>query len=180
MVTEREMLHQLWAKQACSELCYKYCRALDRMDEALLGEVFHEDARYIHGEQSGSIRDFIAYAFDSLKSFDSTQHYISNPLITVEGEHATGEAAYMSYQCGSGAKGVGLGAYQRTDGAENVLVGGRYLDRFECIDGKWLIMERRNVRDWENWHAADARQILDLPSFARGARGRTDVSYLFS
>jgi len=149
------------------------------MDEALLSEVFHEDARYIHGEQTGAITDFIAYAFDSLKSFESTQHYISNPLITVEGDHATGETSYMSYQCGTGAKGVGLGAYQDTDAAENVIVGGRYLDRFEYRNGQWRIIERRNVRDWENWHPADARQVLDLPAFARGARGRTDASYHF-
>jgi len=40
-------------------------------------------------------------------------------------------------------------------------------------------MERRNVRGWENWHPAEARQILDLPAFARGVRGQTDASYLF-
>ena len=177
MANEREMLHQLWAKQACAELCYKYCRALDRMDEALLGEVFHQNACYIHGEQEGSIQDFIAYAFDSLKSFDSTQHYISNLLITVQGNRASGEASYMSYQCGSGTRGIGLGAYQDTDRPENVLVGGRYLDRFECVGDRWLIVERRNVRDWENWHPSDERQLPDLSDIAKG--GFADPSARF-
>ena len=47
-----------------SDIIYKYCRAIDRMDRELLESVFHEDSTHHHGEYKGSSSHFFDFAFE--------------------------------------------------------------------------------------------------------------------
>jgi hypothetical protein len=147
------------------------------MDESLLRSVFHPEAKYIHGEVRGSIEDFVPYALAMLAGFRGTHHVLSNMLINVRGGSAVGESYYVAYhrQALSG-RADGLAAFA-TGSAEDVIVGGRYIDRFVHTGTEWLIAERRNVRDWESWRPADERQMSQFPPAMLGSRDSSDPSY---
>jgi SnoaL-like domain len=94
-----------------------------------------------------------------------TQHNISNTFV-----HITGDTARAETNC------VALHLIPTPDSEVEVVVGGRYLDRFEKREGRWLIAERLYVMDWNR--TAPATMALEGGLFdglqRRGARGNAD------
>ncbi len=50
-------LQELLSKQAIYELQCRYCRGIDRMDQALVRSCYHPDATDEHGSFSGGVED---------------------------------------------------------------------------------------------------------------------------
>lgn len=62
------------------------------------------------------------------------------------------------------------------EGRQDLVIGGRYLDRFECRDGEWRILDRVYALDWnQNVASTDEWEtgIYDLLR-TRGARTPED------
>ena len=58
-------LDQIASKQAITEKLYQYCRAVDRLDQALGYGVWHEDGLADYGPMfQGTGRGFIDWVFD--------------------------------------------------------------------------------------------------------------------
>src|SRR5215469_9499048 len=115
-------LTELLAKQAIAEALYKYCRAMDRMDNELGKSVFHADAVADYGTMyKGTGHGFIEFVYQAHAGMLLHQHQLGNILITVEGDRAYSESYVMV-------------TFRRTDEASG-LVGmyscGRYIDRWE-------------------------------------------------
>jgi hypothetical protein len=149
------------------QVLYRYCRGVDRGDEALLRTVYHPGATDDHGPWKGKGEDFAAYIVESMdQQKPNSQHHITNVLIELDGDRANVESYFLAlHPYRLGAEGPDKSAF----------VGGRYLDRFERRDGVWRITDRRVVLDWtrsdlpgEVWQAETA--------FARPGRRENDPS----
>ena len=128
-----EVLQQLADKQAITEVLYRYCHAVDRIDPVLGAQIWHPDglARY-EGIFEGSGDGFIDFVFESHRQTEARSHQLSNVLIELDGDQATSE----SY----------VHACLRAGGSD-IVVRGRYSDRFSKRDGTWRIDERRYAHD---------------------------------
>ena len=156
-----DALTELIDKQALRELALEYCRAVDRRDFALLRRLYHDDAIDDHGAMfRGTPDEFVAWLPPVLASFEATVHSITNALYAVQGDHAQGELYSV--------------AYHRTHppAARDVVIGGRYLDRYERRDGRWGFVHRSLALDWCRIDAVDP---VAYGEFAAGAPpGRPD------
>lgn len=113
-----------------------YCRGIDRRDFALVRACYHDDAIDDHGGMfCGSADDYVAWVEQALAPLECTIHSIGNSIFAVDGDHAEGE--HYSYN------------FHRTRPPERqeVVIYGRYLDRYERRDGVWKFAHRRIVFD---------------------------------
>lgn len=163
-----DSLQTLIDKQALHELVLTYCRACDRRDFVLLRSLYHDDAFDDHGSMfRGSADEYLAWLPPVLANFEATVHSITNALFVVQADSAQGELYTI--------------AYHRTHPpqARDILIGGRYLDRYQRRAGVWKFLHRSLALDSCRVEAVDAGAYRE---FAAGApRGRTDAedpSYL--
>jgi len=130
-------LRQLLDKEEIREQIYRYCRAVDRGDKELMRQVYHPDATDQHGVFNGPASEFIDLNIeDVLPGLKLTLHLIGNILIELSGDAARVESYVAA-----------MHRVQRRDGERDLLVWGRYLDRFERRHGRWKIAHRRCVFD---------------------------------
>lgn len=130
-------LQALLDKQALYELAVRYARGIDRRDRDLLLSVYHDDAIDDHGTMfTGSALAFADWQPDVMQPFEITNHYIMNTAYRLDGDHAEGELHFI--------------AYHRTKGpdAQEIWVGGRYMDRYERRGDDWKIAHRTLVWDF--------------------------------
>lgn len=129
----------LIAKQDITELIYNYMRGLDRWDSSLLNSVFFDDAYCEYGFINCGASDFIDFALGALKDHTANQHMVGNILIDVEGDEAFGEVYFNAYH-----------KVKTENGFEDILIAGRYLDRYEKRDGVWKFAYRAELVDWSH------------------------------
>ncbi|KMS58276.1 nuclear transport factor 2 family protein [Sphingobium cupriresistens] len=162
-------LEELLAKQAITEVLHRYCRGVDRLDEDLVRDIYHDDAFDDHGYWSGRGHDFAPFVVNRLRQENAwTTHSITNALIEVRGDVAISESQVMVH-------------LKRRNGGPVIVdvMGARYVDRFSKRNGVWKIDERTVVLDWhkvENWAGQEAQIPLEL--FTTGKRERTDAVYI--
>ena len=168
-VSEAE-LRVLLDKQAIQEVLARYVRAVDRCDEALLRTVFHPDAIDHHVGHRNTARDFCAWALELVRQIGPVAHYLSTPLIELDGDVAWSECY-----------GIAFHRIERDGDAFDNFLGARVLDRFERRDGAWRIAWRRVVYDWNRDVApAETWGRGVFPGFrAEGCKGRSDPLYEF-
>ena len=92
-----QALQALLDKQAIAEVLYRYARACDRADEAMLRACFHPDATNRHGRFDGSAADFCTFAMKIVHSNKREKHTVSNVLVEVDGDAAIAECHYVAY-----------------------------------------------------------------------------------
>jgi hypothetical protein len=172
------VIDEMRSRQQIADLCHLYCRALDRVDEALLRSVFHPDSTHHHDLFQGPSAEFCGYAIELLKTLDRTQHLLGNILIEFSGDVATAESYFLAYhRVAAGTRGPGMFANHDLSIAEDVYVGGRYVDRFERRDGIWKIAHRTGIHEWETWQAASDRHFPVMEDGGKGHRDGTDIVY---
>ncbi|MGE0669122.1 MAG: nuclear transport factor 2 family protein [Sphingomonadales bacterium] len=172
------LVRQVADRQEITTVVHRYCRALDRRDRALLESVFHPDSTHEMGGYVGPSAQFCQFAFDVLSELETTQHFLGNVQIELDGDTAYVESYFQAYHRVA-ADQAATGSFEaHTPGVdEDVFICGRYIDRFERRGGVWKVAHRTGVQDWCRWEAADAR---GWPANARGpvgTRDRTDRLY---
>lgn len=173
---EGDPLRGLLDKQSITEVIYRYARAIDRCDSGSLRNCFHPDSTHEHGEFEGTSLKFCDWAMELLQQLTATQHHIGNILIDLEGDRAFTETYWIAYHripAGAGQIGVVAGSGTETD----LLIGGRYLDRFERRSGLWKIARRVGIHDWQRFQPAADGGFFESDPRKRGARGPADRSY---
>lgn len=116
------------------DLCYRYAAGVDGRDWALLRSIFTDRVTFDYSSLTGSpavelaADDWVAGIKPMFTALAATQHAMSNPRVTVDGDDAV------------------LTMYLR---AEHILepedptsfftVGGFYTNRIRRTDGRWLI-----------------------------------------
>ena len=156
------------AEATIKNLVYRFARAIDRVDEPLMRELFWENAGDDHGLFAGTAAEYVDWVIPLLKSMHATQHTISNILVELDGDRATAETYFVAYhQIGEGAEAI------------DMIAAGRYFDSFEKRDDEWRFSYRKAVYDWnrndpvsENWSSDDFKNLLE-----RGARKPDDYLY---
>ena len=125
-------------RQAITEVTIRYCWALDERDWEGLGEVFTPDATADLASARLSGLDAIAARCSAaLSPLDVSQHLVSTHQVHVNGDTAT-------HRCYLHAQHTKRG----TEGGDNYIVAGRYLDDLIRTDDGWRITHRILEVDW--------------------------------
>lgn len=160
----KDRMEEYLDKQEIYELACKYMRGLDRWDRALFRSVFHDDAVCDYGFFKGDPDAFTDFCMEALGTHKSNHHMIGNVLIDVEGDTAYGE--------------VYFNAYHKVDmeGVDtDLIIAGRYVDRYEKRDGVWKIAYRSEINDWCRTHATADGFFDQQPDGRRGSRQNDPV-----
>jgi hypothetical protein len=159
-------LSRLVAKDQIRDVLYQYCRGIDRCDEALVRSVYHPGASDDHGTFSGTGEAFAAWVVPMLlREFSATMHTLGNILVELDGDAAHVESYFHAYH-----------RVPRPEGDRDLIVGGRYVDRFERRAGVWKIAARTVVLDWRRTEPASRAWSSDDP-FKHGVRSKEDLAY---
>lgn len=150
-------------KHKIVEVLYRYCHACDHMDEEALRSCFHPDSHHTHGPYDGPTSDWIPAALQWLKGRVAVSHMVTNPLITVIGKRAVSDCHFVAYNRLPRAGNT----------AEELVVKGRYIDRFENRDGTWKIAHRLGIHDLERVYEISA-DGASIPMHARSGPKRDD------
>lgn len=152
---------------AIPQLIYRYCRALDRLEPALLDRVFAPDAAIDMGAiYSGPPAGFVPVMLGFMGSMHSTRHEIGNILIDVDGDRA-GVEAYVT-------------AWHRIEGdggTQELVVRARYLCTAAVVGGEWRLIAHSEVVDWGALTPASAAWFEDNAELPKGSRDARDASY---
>lgn len=124
-------------REAIRDCLYRYCRGIDRGDEATLRSSYWPDATDRHGAYDGPVEGFIAGAMPRLRR-NQRVHQISNILIELHGDVAAVESSFLALQPDRDADGK----------PSETLLAGRYVDRFEKRGSEWRVAARTVVYDW--------------------------------
>ena len=142
-----DAIQELLDRAALYQLAVRYARAADRREYAVFGEIFSEDGRIAthRGDAFGSEplysidgRDTIMERLRGLEEYECTNHVVSNQLVEIDGDTATGETYCIAHHL-----------YREDGVAMDLTMAVRYQDRFARKDGRWLFTERRLAVDWE-------------------------------
>ena len=182
-----QKIRELIDKQDITEVVITYARALDRFDESLLRSVFHPDSKHAHGfigpssdpsqpSSPGAPGDFVAYAYDVLRTHTRTHHQLGNILIELSGDDAYVETYFTAYHR-MRALGDPQAAENAYDTEMDFFVGGRYIDRFQKRDGVWKISHRTGLTDWMRTEQPSSQGFFGIPEQLQGQRGAEDLVF---
>ena len=170
MMRTVSQLKEEWAdREAIRDCLFRYSRGIDRCDMELLRSVYWPGAMDHHTGFTGTAEEFIAWAEPRLRAMAHNVHMLGNILIRLDGERAAVESYLWS-----------VGVIDGEDGAREVSVAGRYLDRFERRGEEWRIAERMVVHDWFRESAATgdwAKGPFGMTGLALGGLKPEDKSY---
>jgi ketosteroid isomerase-like protein len=141
MATTDTVLQEMIDEFELRKLVHAYCRAVDRGDFAQVRNLYHHDAVDAHGGFTGSAGstadDFVAQLAATRRYIRSMQHHITTVNFAISGRAAEGEIYTIATHTLAGR-----------DRDLDVVVGGRYLDKYEKRDDAWKLVERTIVTDW--------------------------------
>jgi hypothetical protein len=166
MTIDQAKLQALLDKEEIREILYRYCRACDRADRALLESCYHPGAIEDHGAFFGEAAEFaVNLVGNAARLYQRMGHMVSTINIELDGDVAHSEA----YVCAGGP----LVARAADGGTQVRVIYGRYIDRFEKRDGEWRIAQRIVVKDW-----TDVRTVHDpVEEYALSQYGFSDPAY---
>jgi ketosteroid isomerase-like protein len=171
MTTTDAALQDMLDEFRLHKLVHAYCRAVDRGDIAGVRDLYHDDAVDAHGGFSaGGVDRFLQELTAARPYLRSMQHNITTANFAVSGETAEGEIYTIAVHTLVGG-----------DRDVDLVVGGRYLDKYEKRLGTWKIVERTIVTDWAR---VSDPSTMDLShpitrDTLRGTLDETDPSYRF-
>ena len=135
-MSEPASLQALLDREAIRDCLYRYCRGIDRCDEAALRSAYWDDATDCHGAWNGSAGGFIDQALARLRQGGRRVHQVTNVLIELQGDAAAVESSFLALQATAAQP------------ERETFLCGRYLDRFERRGGEWRVAARTVVYDW--------------------------------
>lgn len=162
-----DKLQELVEKEAIRDQIYKYCHALDRIDNELGYTIFSEDAKVDYGDTyRGTGRGFIDNMLEQHRHMISTHHMMTNILIKLDedGTKAVSET-YMYAACKMKGKEEGK--------TFTVEARCRDIDNWEKRDGKWVIVKRIVAGD----NTRIMSHYKDLPNYNTSRDDKNDPSY---
>jgi len=133
---------------AVAETVYRYATGVDRRDWAMYRSLFTETVTVDFSSFSPDLRprtmsadDWVAGLVPLFTGLAATQHSMTNPLATVNGNAATITMYMQAHH-----------VYDPDDSASWYTVGGYYDDTLVRVDSRWLLS---GVRLTTTWRAGD-------------------------
>ena len=165
-------IENLLDKEAILSLVQRYCRAADRRDYALMQSLYHDDAIEDHGSFfNGLAKDFLSQLPAIQAPMQILAHHITTCNI-VFNKHNASQAEGEIYV-------LALHQVQTENGLIDVMISGRYLDRYEKRDGQWKFSFRTIVADWAKVNTpsqADNQHPMVAGAY-QGQGDKSDASY---
>ena len=121
------------------KLLAEYCHACDRADASLMASLYTGDNSFDdHGLVRAPGPEYASKMVELIhQRTEVVSHILGQSLIKVDGDTAAAETFFL-----------GLMRVHGADGSPRLnQLAGRFVDRFERIDGKWRIKYRTAVRD---------------------------------
>ena len=170
-MSSEALLQEMLDEFQLRKLVHSYCRAVDRGDIATLRGLYHHDASDAHGAFStGSVDHFLDGLVAARPYLRSMQHHVTTTNFAIDGDTAEGEIYSIATH-----------TFVAGDHDVDVIVGGRYLDRYEKRSGTWKFLEREIVTD--SAHVSDPSSVDVSHPITRGTPAGTpdanDPSYRF-
>jgi len=161
-LSDLKLLRATADRQAITDVIYRYCRAVDRIDSELGYSIWNEDAIADYGSiYQGSGRGVIDLICSQHQHLLCHSHQVSNILIELDGDTAGSEAyvtANLRMQAGEQLKQISIWA--------------RYIDQWSRRDERWGIDKRVVIIDFD-----EIRDVTAMGQSSEGRRDRTDPSY---
>jgi hypothetical protein len=150
-------------RQAITDLIYRYCRSVDRLDIPLGHSIWHQDgyADYGAAVYQGDGRGVIDHICAQHRHTLHHSHQVSNIIIDLDGDRA-GSESYVT---------AALRA-RRGEQLKHMMVWGRYIDQWSRRDGRWGLDKRISIRDFD-----EVRDVTAMYEHDTGRRDRSDPSY---
>lgn len=153
-------LQDLIDRAAVFDVLLNYATGVDRRDWNLYRSIFIDEVYFDFSTWRGvkmtmPAEDWVAEVKDTLGCFDATQHNITNPVITLDGDEATVTAYIVARHHFAG---------------EMQTVAGFYTHRLVRTDAGWKIAACTLVITWE-----EGDRTLFERAHAAGPRERIDV-----
>jgi hypothetical protein len=137
---------------AIEDLMVGYATAHDTTEPELYRKLFTDDAEYLSAEGKVTIKGidaiiksvitdkkrFNANAKVGVVTYGNMRHIITNMMVSVAGDTATGGCYLLTT------------AYNPNSKQPEILSIGRYEDRYVKRNGEWRIAQRRIISDWGN------------------------------
>jgi len=164
-------LQALLDREDITALVHSYCNAADRHDHDKMRALYHEDAIDDHG----AFFKGLAMAFiDKLPEIQAPMlilhHSVTTVNIALDGDYGEGEIYVLAFH-----------QVQTADQPVDLLIGGRYFDKYEKRAGVWKFSHRAVVADWATYNNPST-VCLDHPMIEGsyiGKPGADDPSYTF-
>ena len=158
-----ESLQAVADRQAITDLIYRYCRSVDRLDIPLGHSIWHEDgiADYGKAVYQGDGRGVIDHICAQHLHTRHHSHQVSNIIIDLDGDHA-GSESYVTASL----------RIVRDGQLKQMSVWGRYIDRWSRRNGRWGLDQRLSIRDFD-----EVRDVTAMGDHDVGRRDRSDPSY---
>lgn len=150
-------------RQEITDLIYRYCRSMDRIDASLGYTIWHHDALADYGADiyQGSGRGFIDHVCAVHRQTLAHSHQIANIIIQLDVDRAASESyVTATLRLMKGGKLLQITAWSR------------YIDQWSRREGRWGIDKRIAVLDFD-----EIREVTAIGKSGRGSRDRDDPSY---
>jgi hypothetical protein len=134
-VSDVEGLARLLDERAIRRVLLTYCRGRDRLDPELITSIYHPDGTDLHGSFQGPGPSYAQWVVDNSARHTATMHFIGDTTFVFDDDACHTETYVRATHI------------VEEGGPRLELFFGRYLDRFERRDGRWLIAQRVVVRD---------------------------------
>lgn len=158
----KDTLQALADRQAITDLIYRYCRSVDRLDIPLGHSIWHEDGIADYGDMyKGNGRGVIDLICEYHLQTLHHSHQISNILLELHGDLAASESyvtANLRIKDGEIIKQISVWA--------------RYIDQWSRRHGRWGLDKRLVIIDFD-----EIRDVVPMGQYAVGRRDRDDPSY---
>ena len=169
-----EALQRLIDRAEIEDVMRRYARAVDRGDWDLLRSVYHPDAHDDHGEYKGDIDGLIKWLDIRFANVDNSMHFLGNCLIEFAGPNlALVETYFVSRRLRPPVAGEDENACPGDAMCRQAW--GRYVDRFERVNGEWRIAHRIVIIDASFTSLAKGGERTGRATW--GMRDRSDGLY---
>jgi len=159
------------AKAEILDLLHARARGADRFDVALMRACHPADATDNHGTYQGPMHGFLDQLETAMQSGPpcrSKLHIVANALFDRLGDDIFVESYHVAHE-----------TFELPGGVTDYRIGGRYLDTFRRVDGRWLIQHRDIVYDWSRvLPATGGFRGDEQPATLLGSRTGDDPLYL--
>ena len=156
-MTRTDPIVDLAVKAELTDLLFRRARGADRFDPDLMRACHPADGTDNHGTFAGRMHDFIAGLETSMAAGPpclSKLHVIGNALFERRGDDMFCESYHVAHE-----------TFVEDGLTRDYRIGGRYLDTFRQVEGRWLIQHRDIVYDWS--------RLLDATDSIWGAMAYT-------
>jgi hypothetical protein len=150
-------------RQQITDLIYRYCRSVDRLDIPLGHAIWHEDGLADYGAEvyQGAGRGVIDHICAQHRHTLHHSHQVSNIIIDLNGERA-GSESYVTASL----------RMKRDGRLKQMTVWSRYIDQWSRRNGRWGLDKRLAIRDFD-----EVRDVTAMYDHDTGRRDRSDPSY---